>query len=60
MNKNCYTWSVRKENCGEAKNISPLDWTRHVCVMWFPRDDMLKMILDKKTAKEKENIYDRN
>jgi hypothetical protein len=39
-NRNCYTCKVRKENCGKAKKLSPADWTRHVCVMWFPRDDM--------------------
>jgi hypothetical protein len=38
MNRNCYTCRVRKENCGEVKKISLDDWTRHVCVMWFPME----------------------
>jgi hypothetical protein len=55
-NKNCYTCKVRKENCGEAKKISPEGWTRNVCVLWFPRDDMGEVVLDK----AKENRHDRN
>jgi hypothetical protein len=39
QDKNCYTCTVRKENCGEARRISPVDWTRHVCVLWFPHAD---------------------
>jgi hypothetical protein len=41
LRRNCYTCKVRKENCGEAKRIGSMDWTRHVCASWFPRDDMM-------------------
>jgi hypothetical protein len=45
-NKNCHTCQVRKENCGEAKRISPAGWTRHICALWFPRDDIREAFLD--------------
>jgi hypothetical protein len=60
MNKSCYTCMVRKENCGISKELSPIEWLDHVCVMWFPRNDMLKMVLDKTTIKEKEKQNDRD
>jgi hypothetical protein len=47
-NRNCYTCRVRKENCGEAKRVSPERWTRRVCALWFPRNDMMFPVLDNK------------
>jgi hypothetical protein len=59
MRKNCYTCSVRKENCGAAKKISPMDWTRHSCALWFPRDDMGTAVPGKAVSKEvKETTHD--
>jgi hypothetical protein len=52
MNRNCYTCSVRKENCGEAKALRPMEWLDHVCVLWFPKDDMVKVILDKADSRK--------